>query len=266
MPKRSRSSSVSTRRYRRRFTRANVRRSRTSYRRSRRSKTGLGGTHGFTRWGVPSPYSSVTAQGSLNFDSNQIIYTDGTMNVAPIAPATDACPFSMQFTLSDIAGAAEFAALYDRYRINGVKISIKMISVPEANKVPRTGNVENVHQTFYPTLWYCYDYDDVNLTTLDGIRQYKSARHRVLRPNKELSIFIRPKVLSQVFNSNTISGYRISQPGWIDMGNNALPHYGLKFMIDFEGIDLPIRTTVGAEVGYQFRINTKYYFQCKDVR
>lgn len=188
------------------------------------------------------------------------------MNVAPIAPATDACPFSMQFTLSDIAGAAEFAALYDRYRINGVKISIKMISVPEANKVPRTGNVENVHQTFYPTLWYCYDYDDVNLTTLDGIRQYKSARHRVLRPNKELSIFIRPKVLSQVFNSNTISGYRISQPGWIDMGNNALPHYGLKFMIDFEGIDLPIRTTVGAEVGYQFRINTKYYFQCKDVR
>lgn len=237
---------------------ARIRRARVT---TRRSRLGIGNTHSFTRWGVPSQYNSVTQQGSLNFNSN-VTYSNGTIVTNASTSGVVEIPLSTQFTFTDISGNSEFAALYDSYRLNGVKISIKMISNPDASYA--AGNTPvNQYTNYYPTLWYVRDYDDVALMTLEQIREYKAVKHVTLRPNKEISIMVKPRVLRQVFNSSTNAGYEIALPKFIDMANNALPHYGLKMVLDFEGTSIPINTVTNQ---WRFRVNYKYFFQAKDVR
>lgn len=258
MPIRARTQTRLRPRLRTRARLARIRRVRKSMKRSRLSG---GGTHSFTRWGVPSQYNSVSQQGSLNFNSN-VTYATGTIVTNAATSGIVEIPLSSQFTLSDISGASEFAALYDQYRLNGVKVTIKLISNPDASYA--AGNTPvNQYTNYYPTLWYVRDYDDVALMTLEQIREYKAVKHVTLRPNKEISIMVKPRLLRQVFNSTTNAGYEIALPKFIDMANIALPHFGLKMVVDFEGTSIPINTVVNQ---WRFRINYKYFFQCKDIR
>lgn len=226
-----------------------------------RSRISPGGIHAFTRWGIASQYNSVTQQGSLNFNSN-FLYSDGTLTTNASTSGVTSIPVSSQFTFSDVSNNAEFAALYDSYKLNGVLVTIKMLSNPDASYSVANTPV-NQYTNYYPTLWYTPDYDDVSLMTLAQIREYKAVKTALLRPNKEIKIFIKPRVLRQVFDSTTNAGYEITPPKFIDMGNNALPHYGLKMCFDFDGLSIPINTVVNQ---WRFRINYKYFFQCKDVR
>jgi len=258
MPKRARSRSTTRTTKRPKFAAARARRARV--RRSRISVTG--NIHSFSRWGVPFPYNPVTQQGSLNYTSDWSYDGLGTLTTNAGTSTIKELPLTTQFTLTDISNSSEFSALYDQYKICGVKVSIKMISCPDATYTAG-GTALNQYSNFYPTLWYVRDYDDTALVTTGDIRQYKSVKHVTLRPNKELSIFVKPRVLKQVFNSTTGAGYEIALPKFIDMANNALPHFGLKMVFDFEGQNLPITSVLSQ---FKFRLNYKYYFMCKDVR
>lgn len=231
--------------------RINTRRSLTSSR---------GNTHAFTRWASPSQYNAVTGQGSINFDST-MTYSGGTLVTNAATAGIKETPFSIQFTLNDVPNNTEISALYDQYKLCGAKVSIKMINSPESTYV--NNGSANSYTNFYPTLWYTRDYDDNDLLSLTAMRQYKSARHVVLRPNKEISIYTKPRMLRQLFNSNTGAGYEIALPKYVDLGNIALPHYGLKAVIDYEGQDIPLSSATNQ---WRFRVNVKYYFMCKNVR
>jgi len=236
-----------------------LRRARINTRRSLRGSRG--NTHAFTRWAIPSQFNSVTGKGSINWGSD-LTYSAGNLKTNAAAGGVTETPFSIQFSLSDIPNQTEISALYDQYKLCGAKISIKMISNPDANYQAGSTSA-NQYINYYPTLWYTRDYDDNGLLGLSEIRQYKSARHVVLRPNKELSIYTKPRMLRQLFDSTTGAGYEIALPKFVDLANIGLPHYGFKAVIDFEGLSIPLNTVLNQ---WQFRINIKYYFMCKNVR
>jgi len=237
----------------------------TRLRRARKGIRRSGGVrrqaHGFTRWAVPSQYNSITGTGSINWGSD-LTYSNGNLKTNAAAGGVVEVPFSIQYNLNDIPNASEFTVLYDQYKLCGAKLSIKMISCPEATYQAGSTSA-NQYVNFYPTLWYTRDYDDNGLLGLNEIRQYKSAKHVVLRPNKELSIYTKPRLLRQLFASTTGAGYEIALPKYIDLANLSLPHYGFKAVIDFEGLSLPLNTVLNQ---WQFRINIKYYFMTKNVR
>ena len=71
---------------------------------------------------------------------------------------------------------------------------------------------------------------------------------------------IRPAILAQTYRTAVTTGYAPKFNTFIDMTNTDVPHYGLKYSVDFNGI-----TAVAASL-WQFRIDKQYFFTCKDVR
>lgn len=260
MPKRPRSRSAPARPTKRRS--ALISRGKRVRRAVNRSMIGgRSQVHAFTRWTVPSQFNSISGAGSINWGSN-LTYSDGTLVTNAGTGSVTETPFSIQFNLNDIPSPADFTTLYDQYKLCGAKITIKMITSPDS-VYDSSGASANTRTNFYPTLWYTRDYDDNALLPLSDMRQYKSAKHVVLRPNKEISVYTKPRLLRQLFATTTGAGYEIASPKYIDLANLALPHYGFKAVLDFEGQVLPLGSATNQ---WRFRINIKYFFMCKNVR
>jgi len=170
--------------------------------------------------------------------------------------------FSLYFQLADLPSVSEFSTLFDQYQITGVLVQIKMINNPDQNYVPGSGVTANV-TNYYPTIWYAPDFDDNNNTSLAAIKEFDKVKHRVLKPNQELNIFVKPKTLGLVYRPGVTSAYSTQfQNQWIDMANTDVPYYGLKMVFDNEGITGS--STVG--LNYKYKINAKYYLRMKNVR
>lgn len=74
-----------------------------------------------------------------------------------------------------------------------------------------------------------------------------------------LNIMLRPTTLNNVFRTSTTVGFAENRRRqWLDIAQTDIPHYGLKAVIDFEGLE-----PVGS---FRFKINCKYFFKCKNVR
>jgi hypothetical protein len=134
-----------------------------------------------------------------------------------------------------------------------------MINNPDATSA-LNNTAADTNCNFFPTLWHCVDADHGNATSLASLRQFARVKHRVLAPNREIRIYFKPTVLQQLYAGLT-SGYSLARP-WVDMQRIDVSHYGLKLAVDMENLN------TGVEAGgqYRFRINTKYYFQCKNVQ
>jgi len=207
-----------------------------------------------------------------NYSFHRWITTLGNINVTHCTYATDSsllsataaepnCAFSVNFKFSDLPNANEFTTLFDSYMITGVLLQIKMVSNPySAYPVNGTTSSATINSNnFFPTIWYTPDHDDNNNLTLAQIKEYDRARHKVLRPNQETNIMLRPTTLQQIFRTTLTTGYAENRKRqWLDIGATDIPHYGFKAVIDFEGL-----TPVGA---FEFKINAKYFFKCKNVR
>lgn len=219
----------------------------------------------FHRWVSTLPVFSSAVQGAgVNFDPANMSYsnTDGLIR-AGTAPATS-WNFAIAFSLNQLPNVGEFTSLFDQYRINAVKLSIKMVNDPSANNQPNDGAAVN-RGNYYPTLWYAPDHDDNNIESLPNLKEFEKVRHKVLRPNKEISIMLRPTVLGAVYNSLTTTAYTTStRKQYMDMANINIPHYGIKACIDYEGLLPP--APPGTTPSFLFKVNAKFYFQCKNSR
>lgn len=218
----------------------------------------------FHRWVSPALpiYNTVLAGPGVNFSAAQCAYsaTTGILTNGSTLPQTE-WDLSACFSFNDIGNLAEFTALFDQYKLNAVLFQIKMINVPETVDAPNS-NVAN-YGNFFPTIWYAPDHDDNLVLTVAQLKEYERVKHKVLRPNKEINILLKPSTLQQVYNSTAVTGYanNFKKP-WLDCATPAVPHYGLKFAIDFEGLTVQ---SAGA-AAFQFKIQAKYYFGVKNVR
>jgi hypothetical protein len=190
--------------------------------------------------------------------------TDCTYEVAQSVIRTTAAKssssFTFQFSLSDLPNVAEFTTLFDQYMITGVMLQIKMVNNPDGEYVINTNPLTGNNASFYPTLWYVADHDDRDTVSLAQIKEFDKVRHKVLRPNTEINIMLRPTTLTQIYRSALTTGYACNfKRQWLDVANTDIPHYGCKCVIDFEGV-------TPAVLQFDFKINARYFFKCKNVR
>jgi len=220
-----------------------------SFRTKKRGRRGIGVGYKFSRWALPT-------SNTMSLSSGTVLNAGGRIETTTAVTETD---LAMIFRLDDMPNVSEFVNLFDNYRVRGVKITIKMVSNPDAQSIVGSATT-NVYANYFPTLWWTTDEDDVNLVTLVQMREYAKARHRVLKPNQEISIFVRPKPLQAMFKGLT-TGYALGKASqWLDLANADIPLYGVKLVIDYEGM------TTSALNPWYFKFNTKYYFETKTVR
>lgn len=208
--------------------------------------------HLFHRWMTAFPSANVNVTGCTYNTSTSSLFTNVGQSTAS---------FSMYFSLADIPNVSEFTTLFDYYKLNRVLVTIKMVSNPDASQQPTSQTLSNL-MNYYPTIWYVRDNDDNNTVTLPAIKEFEKVRHKVLMPNREIKIILRPTTLSQIYKG-VLPGYAIdTKKQYLDMAQADIPHYGLKTVFDLEGL-----TSSGDDVRqWQFKINAKYFFTCKSTR
>ena len=168
----------------------------------------------------------------------------------------------MSFSLNQVRGYADFADLYDRYMITCVVLKFRLISNPDAmtqlNTVPDVAQKWNT-TNWFPKLYYCPDYDDSNSETLNQLKERAQTKLKILRPNQYVTVVVKPAVTIQTYATVTTTGYAPKWRQWIDMAQQDIPHYGLKYVVD---------CTLDPNDSYPFKIEIerKYYIACKDVR
>jgi len=189
---------------------------------------------------------------------------DTAVSVIGANASVSTSSFSFSFALSDIPSLGEFTNLFDSYMITGVMLQLKLVSNPDGayplNATTSSVTVNNAN--WFPTVWYVPDHDDNSTLTLAQIKEFEKARHKVLYPNRETNIMLRPTTLQQLYRSSTTTGYANNmRRSWLDMAQTDIPHYGCKFVVDFEGQDLQATANQ-----FRIKVNAKFYFRCKSVR
>ena len=213
-------------------------------------------THSFHRW--ITAFNNTTGTSFVNISNCTY---DGSDSFITCTATQKECTFALAFQLIDIPNYTEFSNLFDSYMITGVMLQFKLMDNPDAayptNTSASSATANNLN--WFPTIWYTPDHDDNNAPTLAQIKEYERVRHKVLRPNMETNIMLRPTTLTQLYRSSTSTGYAENNKRlWLDMANANIPHYGVKCVFDMEGLP-PIGT-------FRIKVNAKYYFKCKTTR
>lgn len=180
----------------------------------------------------------------------------------------DQFSLSMAFTMQDLPAWAEFSNLYDQYRLNYVVVTLKLVQNPNSAFTTNVATGQNVNAAtsytnpanWYPTIWMVRDHDDVNAITLNDIKQYSTVKHKVLAPNREIKFTVKPSIKGTAYSGSSVVSDQILYKRWQDVANNLVPHYGVKFVCDCEGLT----TTVQSQ--FTIKVDAKYYFQMKHSR
>lgn len=163
------------------------------------------------------------------------------------------------FALQDIVNSSEFTALFDQFYINKVVVTYQLLNNPNAANALNTAGNNPSPTNWYPTVWSIADYDDGNTTNVEEMKQRIGVRRQVMKPDKIMRFTVRPKVQVQLYKTALTTAYGAKRM-WVDMSYPDTGHYGLKTVIDTNGLD-PNDT-------YPFiiRQTRQYFFTCKNVR
>lgn len=172
------------------------------------------------------------------------------------APAT-AYNNVLTFDLSQVRNSSELTALYDQYMIVGVKVIFHLVTNPDASfRTNQSAN--NNASNFYPKLFYCRDYDNSTVESTNDLRERNNTKCKVLRPNSMVSVYVRPAIRNQVYLDGVTTATSPVWKQWIDCSTTQVPHYGLKYSIDFLGL-----TTAN---DFNITVEQIYYLKFKNAR
>jgi len=163
-----------------------------------------------------------------------------------------------EFRIADVVNYSEFTTLFDQFILTKCVVTLRLITNPNSASVLNLTTPVQI-TNWYPQLWYIPDYDDSSADNLDAIKERIGVRCRVLKPDKPIRIVVRPKVLVQTYVTALATGYAPKRM-YVDCDQPAMPHYGLKTVVDCMGND-PNDT-------YPFIISQErqYFFTLKNVR
>lgn len=154
---------------------------------------------------------------------------------------------TLSFGLSDLPNYTEFTNLFDQYKINAIKLTF----------IPRfTGADINPLGTALavPRIWSVIDYDDAStLTDQNDAYQYQNCKTHMM--HKPFSIYLKPKVAAEVYQSTIATGYGAKRM-YIDCSVPSVPHYGVKLYVEPTPYDGQFTVSVIA----------KFYLSMKQVR
>lgn len=154
-----------------------------------------------------------------------------------------------EFRLSYLTNVSEFTNLFDMYKITGVRMKF----IYDRNSAQGSIASESL-----PTLYFYNDYDDgTPAANVGDACQYDSLRMK--RMDRPITFFVRPKIQSMVYESAITTAYATPKKNpWLDCGNDAIPHYGCKWIID-------ANSAFASSIG-TVTVMMTYYIACKDVR
>ncbi len=145
--------------------------------------------------------------------------TGGTNHLFPVNSGGFACVFNS--SLADLAQAASFAAIFDQYRFEEVKIRL----------LPLTSNLTttNTSTNIVDPSDFVLDFDDGSaLANENAALEYDNCQ--TLMPYDECIMSYRPAVAPAYFTSGAFSGYGVeaSDGVWLDAASTTILHYGVK--------------------------------------
>lgn len=154
---------------------------------------------------------------------------------------------SAYFALSQLPNAAEFAALYDQFKLTHVKMYVHLKRDPGA---------QSGAASTYPKFYLLRDYTDATApASLNELRESGKTQCKVLTPNKRVTFNIKPAVSISGYRTAVANMYMPAWKRWIDTQYTDTPHYGIKIGID----DL-------TNTNYVVSIEYKYWFQCRNTK
>lgn len=207
----------------------------------KRRRGGSYGRRKRARFNAPMRISRGVRTSSLHRFTRSFVGSVITGN--DVSYATNA---ALTMTLSGLPNYAEFTALYDQYRITGVKIRWILRRDP-------TQATTAANKDVYPKLAIARDHTDSNTpASAAELLEYSNSKYRQLTPDKDTySIFVKPSVQMVSYKTAVTSGYTPKWGQWLSTADSTVPHYGLKWNIE------PVYAGVTVEVFY------KVYLQCK---
>lgn len=163
----------------------------------------------------------------------------------------------LTFSLDQVRGASELTALYDQYMIVGVKTTFQLMTNPDATTWLNSGSNNNA-SNYYPKLFYCRDYDNNAVESTNDLRERNNTKVKVMQPNKVISVYTRPAVRNNIYLDGVTPATSPIWNQWIDCSTTTVPHYGLKYSMDFLGLT--------SANDFNLRIEQTYYLKFKNAR
>lgn len=109
--------------------------------------------------------------------------------------------------------------LFDRYKINGIKIKV----------IPQNNVNDPYNTSVLPVMRMVYDYDDNGVPAVGDVWSRRGVERRLDKP---FSVYLKPKTLGLIFTgTGQTPGNAPQTAGFLDCANGQVPHFGIKFGI-----------------------------------
>lgn len=165
--------------------------------------------------------------------------------------------FGYSFKLSEIPNHTEFTALFDQYKIAGIKYRWVINRNPDFGGTVVTNVYNTTVQGQYPRIMWVHDFDSDNApANFAELQQYPKMKEVYLTPDKPYTkwFFLKPARLDVGFENAANSSYHPQWRGFVDMASDTTPYYGIRGYYD------------GLNNNVQLRLECWYMFVCKNVR
>jgi len=158
--------------------------------------------------------------------------TVGSANVFTLNNLLSQNSFNFNFSLSSLRNSTDFTNLFDQYRIDKVDLYFRLVNNPDAQ------TSTTVASSYFPTLWYVKDVDDVTSMTVADMQEKQGVKRVIMNPQTLVKISVVPKFQKMVYQTLTNTGYGPAS-GWLDCIDTNVPHYALKtvFNVPATGVD-----------------------------
>lgn len=126
--------------------------------------------------------------------------------------------FAASYALNGLPNYTEFTALYDQYKITGVKLKF----------VPRGNSSDLTTSNNITSLITCIDTDDsVVPTSIDQLTQYQSMK--MCRSTQSMTRYWKPKFNVGAINTVALGlAGKQNTTGWLDCTSDSVQHFGIK--------------------------------------
>lgn len=171
----------------------------------------------------PNHLTAKQYVGLLNISTGLGTASSGGNITNYFAQGVTAQSFAIGFAVKDVPQIAQWAALFDRYKIVKVKLTFK----PQFNVSDLRTDTTNLG--YAQTLLTTLDYDDIIApASLDYLRDYQSCRDHGFY--KTFSIELKPRIAVGAYAAGVFGSY-MNTTGWIDMASTSVEHYGIKGVV-----------------------------------
>jgi len=230
---------------RRAYRKKRVQRKRPGMRRRKAGAYRLNKTYAFKRMGKSLVIQNTTVASVISAnDTSQI-------NLSAVSADTVGSMFgaSMQFRLGNIQTPGDFQALYDQYKISGVKVQI----------IPLSDSATSQSSGFLPSMYWARDNDSAATVPVSEASLRERQDVKTLRLTGPRTIYIaNPKQLVDTAVQGGVTLASLNTTGWVDCNDQNVMHNGL--MMWFKNVDLRAQpNTVTA-----FRFECTYYIKFRN--